>query len=89
MTTGRLAIGVVRSVLQNWLLSAVKSSGAVSPEMRATASSTPVTMPARAARQVTVRITKLRGVPSAAAASRKRVGHQQQHVLGRAHDQRE
>ena len=42
MTTGRLAIGALRSRLQNWLLSAVKSSGAVSPLMRATASSTPV-----------------------------------------------
>ena len=50
MTTGRLAIGALRSVLQNWLLSAVNSSGAVSPLMRATASSTPVIMPARAAR---------------------------------------
>ena len=43
-------MGAFMSVLQNWLLSAVKSSGAVSPRMRATASSTPVTMPARAAR---------------------------------------
>ena len=50
MTVGRLAIGALRLVLQNWLLSAVKSSGAVSPLMRAIASSTPVTMPAFAAR---------------------------------------
>ena len=50
MTAGRLAIGALRLVLQNWLLSAVNSSGAVSPLMRAIASSTPVTMPARAAR---------------------------------------
>jgi len=50
MTTGRLAIGAFRSVLQNWLLSAVKSSGAVSPAIRATASMTPVTMPWSAAR---------------------------------------
>ena len=50
MTTGRLAIGALRSVLQNWLLSAVNSSGAVSPLMRAIASRTPVMMPARAAR---------------------------------------
>ena len=42
ITTGRFAIGAFMSVLQNWLLSAVNSSGAVSPEMRATASSTPV-----------------------------------------------
>ena len=50
ITTGRLAIGAFMSVLQNWLLSAVNSSGAVSPLMRATASRMPVTMPARAAR---------------------------------------
>ena len=42
MTTGRLASGWLRLVLQNWLLSAVNSRGAVSPEMRATASRTPV-----------------------------------------------
>ena len=41
--------GASRLVLQNWLLSAVNSSGAVSPLMRATASSSPVTMPLRAA----------------------------------------
>ncbi len=35
-------MGVFMSVFQNWLLSAVNSSGAVSPLMRATASSTPV-----------------------------------------------
>ena len=50
MTTGRLATGAFILLLQNWLLSAVNSSGAVSPLMRATASSTPVTMPALAAR---------------------------------------
>ncbi len=49
ITTGRFAIGAFRLVLQNWLLSAVNSSGAVSPLMRATASSSPVTMPLRAA----------------------------------------
>ena len=43
-------IGPLRSRLQNWLLSPVKRSGAVSPLMRAIASSTPVTMPALAAR---------------------------------------
>jgi len=42
-------MGALRLVLQNWLLSAVNSSGAVSPLMRATASSSPVTMPLRAA----------------------------------------
>ena len=50
ITTGTLAIGFVTSVLQYWLLSAVNSSGAVSPLMRASASSTPVTMPGAAAR---------------------------------------
>src|SRR5664280_2754315 len=50
MTTGRLATGAFMLVLQNWLLSAVNNSGAVSPLIRATASSTPVIMPARAAR---------------------------------------
>ena len=56
------------------LPSAVKSSGAVSPEMRATASSTPVIMPAWAAFQVTCLMTKLGGAPSAQAASRKPLG---------------
>ncbi len=50
MTTGRLGIGAFMFMLKNWLLSAVKRSGAVSPLMRATASRTPVTMPACAAR---------------------------------------
>src|SRR5262245_30363841 len=50
MTTGRLETGALRLRLQNWLLSAVNKSGAVSPEMRAIASSTPVIIPARAAR---------------------------------------
>ena len=43
-------IGPFMFVLQNWLLSAVKRSGAVSPAMRATASMTPVTIPWIAAR---------------------------------------
>src|SRR3546814_13798108 len=38
ITTGTLAIGARTSVVQYWLLSAVNSSGAVSPEMRASAS---------------------------------------------------
>src|SRR5690606_2821493 len=50
MTTGRLARGAFMFMDMNWLLSAVNSSGAVSPEMRATASNTPVIMPERAAR---------------------------------------
>ena len=53
MTTGRFAIGAFMSVLQNWLLSTVKRSGAVSPAMRATASMTPVSMPCAAARYAT------------------------------------
>src|SRR5262249_6169607 len=50
ITTGRLAIGASRFKLQNWLLSAVNSSGAVSPLIRAIASKTPVTRPCSAAR---------------------------------------
>src|SRR4029079_8259128 len=50
ITTGRFDIGAFRLVLQNWLLSAVNSKGAVSPLMRAIASRTPVSMPACAAR---------------------------------------
>jgi len=49
MTTGRFAMGAFKLLLQNWLLSAVNSKGAVSPLMRATASNSPVTMPLRAA----------------------------------------
>ncbi|MNG22934.1 hypothetical protein D3C84_1074800 [compost metagenome] len=65
IVTGRLAIGWLTSAVQNWLFSAVKSSGAVSPAMRATASSTPVTTPARAARSVMLRMTFHFGVPRA------------------------
>src|SRR5690606_9272515 len=50
LTTGTEAIGCNTLVLQYWLPKAVTSSGAVSPEMRARASSTPVTMPALALR---------------------------------------
>src|SRR6476619_1962572 len=52
IVTGKFAIGSRTSRLQNWLDRAVNTSGAVSPAMRATASKTPVTMPARAARAV-------------------------------------
>ena len=62
---GRLAIGLLMSLLQNWLLSAVKSKGAVSPAMRATASKMPVTTPERAALKVIDQITFHLGVPSA------------------------
>ena len=65
IVTGRLAIGSLRSEVQNWLFSAVNSSGAVSPAMRATASRMPVTTPARAARSVMLMITFHFGVPSA------------------------
>ena len=43
MITARLDIGPFKSLLQNWLLSEVNKSGAVSPEIRATASRMPVT----------------------------------------------
>ncbi len=65
MVTGRLAMGELRLEVQNWLLKAVNSKGAVSPEMRATASNKPVTTPARAARRVMRRITFHLGAPSA------------------------
>ena len=58
-------MGWLMSLLQNWLLSAVKSSGAVSPAMRATASKMPVTTPDRAALKVMAQITFHLGVPSA------------------------
>ncbi len=74
MTTGRLAIGAFMSALQNWLLSAVNSSGAVSPDIRATASRMPVMTPLRTARSVTFRITFHIGAPSATAASRRLAG---------------
>ena len=65
IVTGRLAIGSRRLLVQNWLLKAVNSSGAVSPAMRATASSTPVITPARAAFRVIALITFHFGVPRA------------------------
>ena len=74
MVTGRLAIGSFRLSDQNWLDNAVKSSGAVSPAIRATASNTPVSTPARAARRVTLEITTLFGAPRAKAASRSVLG---------------
>ncbi|MEI9904911.1 MAG: hypothetical protein WDN06_13785 [Asticcacaulis sp.] len=48
IATGRLGIGWVMSGLKNWLLSAVNSKGAVSPEMRAKPSRPPVSRPAPA-----------------------------------------
>ena len=74
MTTGRFAIGPFMSRLQNWLLSEVNRSGAVSPDIRATASRMPVITPPRTARSVTVRMTLYIGAPSATAASRRLEG---------------
>ena len=65
IVTGTLAIGSLMLLVQNWFDSDVNSSGAVSPAMRATASSTPVTTPARAAFSVIDRITFHFGAPSA------------------------
>ena len=59
---------------KNWLFNAVKSSGAVSPLIRANASSTPVTTPLLAARRVTMVVTFQRGAPRANAASRRLPG---------------
>src|ERR1700691_5086511 len=69
MTTGRLAMGAFNSVLQNWLLSAVNSNGAVSPLMRAMANNRPVTMPLRAAGYNTLTMVRHGYAPSAAEAS--------------------
>lgn len=74
IVTGRFAIGWLMSAEKNWFDSAVKSSGAVSPAMRATASSTPVTIPPTDARSVIFRIIRHFGVPSANAASRSAFG---------------
>src|SRR5690606_39109124 len=70
MTTGTLAIGPVTSLLQYWLPNAVNSSGAVSPEIRASASRMPVTMPGIAERYITCTVTFHCGTPSDSAASR-------------------
>ena len=69
MATGRFAIGAFMSADQNWLFNAVKSSGAVSPLIRATASITPVITPPLTARSATMRTTFHCGAPNAAAAS--------------------
>ena len=45
-----------------------------------------MTMPARAARQVTVRMTRTARRAESGGGLAQRVGHQQQHVLRRAHD---
>jgi len=62
-------MGPFMLVEKNWLFSAVKSKGAVSPLMRASASNSPVITPAFAARRVTNVATFQRGAPIAKAAS--------------------
>ena len=52
----------------------MNSSGAVSPAARATASSTPVTMPGSAVGRTMLKITFQRGAPSASADSRSPAG---------------
>ncbi len=74
MVTGRFAIGLFRSLVQNWLDKAVNSSGAVSPAIRATASSTPVTIPAYDDFTVIDSTIFHLGVPNAKAASRSAFG---------------
>ncbi len=59
---------------QYWLLSAVKSSGAVSPAARATASRHAVTMPPSAVRRTTRTLVFQAGTPSASDASRSEPG---------------
>jgi hypothetical protein len=66
---GRAAIGSRMSVEKNWLPSDVKSSGAVSPEARASAGITPVRMPGAAAGSTTLQIVRQRGAARARAAS--------------------
>jgi hypothetical protein len=73
-TTGTLAVGAFRLWAQYWLFSAVKSSGAVSPLMRASPSKIPVRMPGAAARYSTCTVTFQRGMPSDRAASRMTSG---------------
>src|SRR5215469_11597840 len=70
MTSGNAAIGDEIPLVQNWLPNAVKSSGADSPATRATESSAPVTMPARATGTVTSSVDFQAGIPSASAPSR-------------------
>ena len=70
MTTGTFAIGARMLLLQYWLFRAVKSSGAVSPEMRASASRMPVTMPGSEDLYRTWTVTFHCGMPNDNAASR-------------------
>ena len=57
-------------VLKKRLLNAVNSSGAVSPAMRASASTMPVMMPGSAAGSTTLKTARARVAPSASAPSR-------------------
>jgi hypothetical protein len=63
-------IGCLRLVVKNRLFNAVNSSGAVSPEMRASARMTPVRMPGSAAGTTTEKTARARVAPSARAPSR-------------------
>ena len=88
ITTGRLAIGALRSVLQNWLFSAVNSSGAVSPEMRASASNTGHnTAPHRSQRSPSTP-PALRCAQPPGHRLAQTVRHQLQHILGLPHNHR-
>ena len=68
------AIGCVRLVDQKRLLNAVKSSGAVSPATRASATRMPVRMPGSAAGTMTLKTARLRVAPRASAPSRRPPG---------------
>ena len=70
ITSGTALIAPVIFRLKNSLPNAVNSRGAVSPEMRAKASSTPVTMPGSALRYNTCTVTFHCGTPNDNAASR-------------------
>ena len=71
------------------LLKAVKSSGAVSPAMRARATRMPVMMPGSAAGSMTEKAARARVAPRASAPSRRVAGHEVQELLGRARDDRD
>ena len=60
----------------------VKSSGAVSPAARATASSAPLTIPAAACGSTTVRIVRDLAAPERVAALAQLARHELQHLLG-------
>ena len=68
--TVSVEIGWRRSLLKKRLLNEVKSSGAVSPAMRASARTTPVMMPGSAAGTTTENTARARVAPSARAPSR-------------------